>query len=171
MKKLYIILCCIGIVLIASIVFSKGKVVSYSAPTTRTAAVAEAMLPETDPYTHTKISLNSRVFNAFVADSNELRQRGLSGFTGLSKNEAMLFVFEKPSTLGFWMKDMLFSLDMVWLDGDKKVVFIEQNVSPDTYPKVFESGLPAQYVIEFAAGTVKRLGTKKGDVVLISGGK
>lgn len=117
------------------------------------------------------VSVNKTIFKAIFSDTEELRQNGLSGYTGLANDEVMVFIFEYPDLLGFWMKDMLFSIDMVWLDSNKKVVAIEKNVAPETFPQVFEPQTPALYVLEFNAGTAEHIGLKIGDTVSISSGK
>lgn len=96
-------------------------------------------------------------FNIERADTEASRKKGLSGRDSIGAKDAMLFVFDKPGQRCMWMKDMKFSIDMVWLDASKRIVAIEHNVSPDTYPKNFCHD-NAQYVLEFAAGTAKRLG-------------
>ena len=187
MKKFLLIVCVVCAVLFIFVYASGKKVVSDEVSTPRraiqgisntvssnvsnVAAIGSATVLTADPYKHVKVSINSSVFDALVSDTPALQEQGLSGFKNLEKNELMLFVFEKPERTSFWMKDMLFPIDIVWLDSNKKVIFIEQNVSPNTYPKVFGPVVPAQYVMEFNAGTTARLGTKKGDMVLIAGGK
>lgn len=73
--------------------------------------------------------------------------------------------------LGFWMKDMKFPIDMLWLDNQYRVVSSEENVSPDTYPKVFFPSAPSRYVIELSAGIISTLPLGPGDRVEVSGGK
>jgi len=93
----------------------------------------------------------------------EAQAKGLSGREGLKENSGMLFVFPKPDYYGFWMKDMKFSIDMIWLDSAGKVVHIERNVAPETYPKVFTPALPANYVLEVIAGFSDQNSLKIGD--------
>ena len=64
----------------------------------------------------------------------------------------MLFVFAEADRYGFWMKDMLFSIDMFWLDDKGQVVHLEEDVSPETYPDVFYPMVPARFVLETNAG-------------------
>ncbi|TSC86424.1 MAG: hypothetical protein G01um10148_410 [Parcubacteria group bacterium Gr01-1014_8] len=90
-----------------------------------------------------------------VVDTPEERTQGLSGRAGLAQDEGMLFVFPKDGDHGFWMKDMLFSIDIVWLSAEKKVVYIEEGVSPLSYPRSFKPTAPARYVLELPAGFVK----------------
>lgn len=100
------------------------------------------------------ITPNGKRLNIEIADDQTERQQGLSGRDSLPTNGAMLFKFEQASeNLCFWMKDMKFSLDMVWLNEDKKVVTIHRDVKPETYPSSFCPDSAAQYVIEIPAGT------------------
>lgn len=87
-----------------------------------------------------------------VADTDVKRQQGLSGLESLKKNSGMLFVFDKPGKYGFWMKDMNFPIDIIWIDANHTIVHIERNVSPDTFPQLFASSKNALYVLEVAAG-------------------
>ncbi len=103
-----------------------------------------------------------------VADTLELRMKGLSGVKNLEGNTAMLFVFNYPDKHGIWMKDMLFALDIIWLDEQYKIVSIEKNISPNTYPKVFYPTEKSLYVMEGKAGFVERNGIMVGKVLNLS---
>jgi uncharacterized protein len=100
-----------------------------------------------------------------VADTPEMRERGLGGRTGLSADEGMLFIFDKEDIHPFWMKDMRFSIDILWLANDGTVIYIERDVSPDTYPQVFSSDKPARYVLELPVGYSAAHHIKVGDKV------
>ena len=78
----------------------------------------------------------------------------------------MVFAYPVAEKRCFWMKDMRFSIDMVWLDAGRKVVAVEPNVSPDTYPKNY-CHENARYVVEFATGTTQRLHVQVGDQVTL----
>lgn len=80
------------------------------------------------------------------------RSRGLSGREGLISGTGMFFVFEISGQYGFWMKDMLFPIDIIWINQEKKIIHIEKNLSPDTYPTIFTSEQDAKYVLEVPAG-------------------
>ncbi|HVT75265.1 MAG TPA: DUF192 domain-containing protein [Candidatus Paceibacterota bacterium] len=114
-------------------------------------------------YRHAQVSIGGETFDALVADTDALRDLGLGGRKGLDHDKAMLFIFDTPDYLGFWMKDMLFSIDMLWLDADMRVVSLEEDVSPKTYPKAFFPEKPARYVVEFSAGTLDALHVNVGD--------
>ena len=100
-----------------------------------------------------------------VADTPESRERGLSGRDGLASDEGMLFVFPNDEYHMFWMKDMLFSIDIVWLSRDKTVVDIAEDVSPDTFPSSFSPRALARYVLELPAGFVEEYTVQIGDEV------
>ena len=97
---------------------------------------------------------NGAVLSAEVVSGIGDRMRGLSNREYLSYNEAMLFVFPDAGMHGIWMKDMRFPIDIIWLDEQQMVITIKSNVSPDSYPTVFNPVTPAKYVVEVNAGWV-----------------
>lgn len=92
------------------------------------------------------------------------RARGLSGREGLADKQAMTFVFDGVGERCIWMKDMRFSIDIAWLDHQKKIVAVEKNVSPETYPQNFCH--QGQYVIEFKSGTLQKYSISSGDTAI-----
>ena len=112
-----------------------------------------------------KVIVNGKVFEVQVADTNYLLEKGLSGHVPLSDNQGMFFVFNKPDKYGFWMKDMKFSIDIIWIDSNFQIIHIEKSVKPDTYPKVFYPSSSAQYVLEILAGQSDKVNLKIGDSV------
>ncbi len=102
-----------------------------------------------------KAKIGSTTIDVSVADSLPERIQGLSGTPFLPDHVVKLFVFETASNHSIWMKDMNYSLDILWLDKDGLVVHIEENVSPDSYPDSFASLVPALYVVETNAGFVE----------------
>lgn len=120
---------------------------------------------EVDPYI--TITHNEHTFKALVADTPETRAQGLSGRPGLAQDELLLFVFDAPGRHGFWMRNMLFSIDIVWLDESGRVVHVEESVSPDTFPTTFTPSSNALYVIEGNAGLVEEYGLGEGAYVSI----
>jgi len=97
-----------------------------------------------------------------IADTSELRARGLSGTTMLSPDEGMLFVFDTDGLHSFWMKEMLIPIDILWTDANSSVVHIEHAVSPDSFPQTFTPPLPARYVLEVPAGFATEHGIEVG---------
>jgi uncharacterized protein len=96
-----------------------------------------------------KIVLSStRSFCAdFVSTPGQLA-KGLSGTDQLPVDQAMLFDLGGEDYHGFWMKDMRYSIDIIWLDANKKVVDIKRSASPDSYPESFRPKSKARYVLE-----------------------
>ena len=95
--------------------------------------------------------------------------RGLSGVTSLPATEGMLFVFPNEGYHGIWMKDMLFPIDITWIDAQGEIISIEQNVHPDSYPHSFEPPRPDLYVIETNSYFMSSFNIKVGDKVRIPG--
>lgn len=92
------------------------------------------------------------------ADDEIERQEGLSGLDCIGPNEGMLFVFDRSGQHSFWMNNMRFAIDILWLSDDKKVVDQNLNVQPSTYPQIFTNDQPAKYVLEIPAGRTAQLG-------------
>lgn len=97
--------------------------------------------------------VGNHAYGILRASTPAERARGLSGHNTLPPNEVMLFVYDHPAVQCFWMKDMAFSIDMIWLNNAKQVVRVMPDVSPATFPRSFCA--PAQYVAEFGAGQVR----------------
>ena len=110
-----------------------------------------------------------------LAITGEERAQGLSGHDPLPPGAGMLFIFPNEGRLVFWMKDMLFPLDMVWVGSDCRVVDITYNApapTPDQsladLPR-FSPSTPARYVLEILAGEANAEGLAVGDPVAFSG--
>ena len=117
-----------------------------------------------------QVVIGSSRINVELAQTPEARAQGLSGHKPLADNEGMLFIFDKPGMYGFWMKDMLFAIDIIWLapsevEGISKIVHMEKNISPNTYPKVFAPKEYTQYVLEVNAGIAEKNNWAVGDEV------
>ncbi len=98
-----------------------------------------------------------------VADTDALRAQGLSGHKPFAPNEGMLFVFPIEGKHSFWMKDMLFPIDILWLDNDYRIVDVKEKATPESYPESFTPSVPALYVLELSAGFFEAHKLKKGD--------
>lgn len=93
------------------------------------------------------------------------RDLGLGQRASLPENEGMLFVFDTPSEYAFWMKDMSFPIDMIWLDGDFRIVYIASNVPPASYPKTFSPPTPSLYVLETNTGYAQKNNLSVGETL------
>lgn len=105
---------------------------------------------------------NDRQVTAEVAEFEADKARGLSGRDCLNEDMGMLFPYALTGDYCFWMKDMKFPIDMIWLDNEKKIVTIMDKASPDTYPQGFCPDRPAQYILEVNAGAAERNGWTVG---------
>lgn len=103
-----------------------------------------------------------------LANTPATRTQGLSGRKSLLENEGMLFVFENSGQYGFWMKDMNFPIDIIWVDENKNIVHIEKNLLPDTYPRIFTPQNPSRYVLEVQAGFSDTISLQVGDKIEFS---
>ena len=110
------------------------------------------------------IQVKNEHFQLEIADTSLKRAQGLSGRESMPENQGMLFVFDKPSKYAFWMKDMKFPLDIIWLNNNQ-IVYVAENAAPMTISnlKVYSPKSEADSVIELNAGSFGRLGLKIGD--------
>ena len=91
---------------------------------------------------------------AEVAISDEERQLGLMFREKLNPDQGMILVFKDEDFHFIWMKNMKISIDILWLDKEKRIVHIERNVPPCKKPPCasYSSKIPAMYVLEIKAG-------------------
>lgn len=108
------------------------------------------------------ITVGGHKFKAWVMDTGGKRQEGMMFLKDpeVKPDEAMLFVFPEPQPLSFWMHNTLMALDIAYFSKDRRLLNVQTGKPLDDSP------LPAsgdgQYVVEFKAGTCKRLGIKSG---------
>lgn len=93
-----------------------------------------------------------------VADTRQSRVRGLSGRKSLPPQRGLLFDFMRAGRHAIWMKEMLFPIDIVWLDEHMRVVDIKRQASPESYPEIFFPKQPVHYVLEVNAKSGIALG-------------
>ncbi len=125
------------------------------------AAAVALILSQMQPAT--VLRLGNGVFDANIASTQVSREKGLSGLTSLGPQRALIFAFPSDSAWPIWMKDMKVSIDIVWLDKDKKVVYSVKNVSPGDMT-IFKPSSFARYVIELPAGTIDGQRIQTGDI-------
>lgn len=112
-----------------------------------------------------KVCFKNNCFSVELAKTAEAQGRGLAGRQSLDKNKGMLFIFEQEGIYPFWMKNTLIPLDIIWIDKDRKVVFINKNSRPcgvTDCPRI-NSENRAKYILEINAGISEELGLKIGD--------
>ncbi len=119
---------------------------------------------EVDVYVNT-VELKDRIIRVDIADTPEKREAGLSGRESLAQDEGMLFVFPEDGIYAFWMKDMRFSIDILWISHAGMVVELQKSVSPETYPATFVPSKDARYVLELPSGWIEAHIVEIGDIV------
>lgn len=151
----------IGVLLVAAIV---GVLYQFAASRTSGAPQAQTI---SGALAQESIVINGHTIIADIADTPAAQQQGLGRRSGLDAEHGMLFVFPSDEYHAFWMKDMRFSIDMVWLSADGHVVAIQENVAPETFPEVFNPHVLSRYVLELKADAVKALPLRVGDAVVL----
>ena len=78
-----------------------------------------------------KITIGNKSYQVSLAETEEEQMKGLQGVHTLPEDEGVLFVFEEPGDVGFWMKDTLIPLDIIYINDDDEVIAVEQGVPGD----------------------------------------
>jgi uncharacterized protein len=127
--------------------------------------INEEMRSGSNGYQQVNVTVNGLTLVADIAVTNEQMAKGLSVKDGLAENEAMLFVFGNEAEHTFWMKDMKFPIDIIWIDSDKTIIHIEHNLQPcnsgvlcPTYKPTDDS----MYVLETIGGFAEKYNIVKG---------
>lgn len=107
------------------------------------------------------------VIQAEVVSSTAALSLGLSGRDSLPANQGMLFIFSEPGYYGFWMRDMRFSIDVLWLQGGRIVELWENAPAPlpGGQPSRYDPTQLADAVLEVPAGSTARWGLGVGSQV------
>lgn len=113
------------------------------------------------------VTINKFTFKAEAPNNQAAFDKGLGGRPCILPNEAMIFPFIRPAQYAFWMKDMKFPIDIVWIDANHQVVANQINLKPSSYPNQYANPkqYPAQYVLEIKANQSKQLGITLGTIV------
>lgn len=121
-------------------------------------------------------AVGGKTYKLILAKTDIEKQKGLSGRSSLPSDSGMLFVFENKDTHAFWMRDMKFPIDIIWIDENKVVDFVENvpapaaNQDPTTLP-IYKPAAAANYVLEVNAHEITKQKIKKGDTVTLKGVK
>jgi uncharacterized membrane protein (UPF0127 family) len=122
-------------------------------------------------YRNLTVTIDRYNISASVADTDDKRTKGLSGVENMSENQGMLFIFNYPSKQGFWMKEMMFPLDIIWLDSNNSVIHIQKKLQPCTsvlFCSVYSPSSDAKYVLETISGFTDLHSVNEGDKIKIS---
>ena len=109
-------------------------------------------------------SLNNAItkIDLEISDSDYDRQLGLMFRKSMEMNQGMLFIFPEQEMQSFWMRNTYISLDMIFVNADKKIVTIHKNTKTLS-DQSYASTEPAQYVVEVAAGFADKYSLKVGN--------
>ncbi len=120
----------------------------------------------------TEIKIGQNTIFAQVANTEHKRSMGLSYTKSIGENAGMLFIFDDIGSKNFWMRDMYFDLDIIWLDENRQVVGFFENVKKESYDsknpevsKIYRSPENTKYVLEVNTGTIEKLKIKTGDIL------
>ncbi len=121
----------------------------------------------------TQVRINSLVIAAEVAKTTQTRSQGLSKRESLAPNTGMLFVFEKVDRYNFWMKDVKFPIDIIWIGQDKRIADITHSAQlepgvPDNLLRIYQPAVSVLYVLEVAEGTAAFNNLRIGDLAEFS---
>lgn len=129
------------------------------------------------PLPQNTVKIGNVTFAVEVASTTATRARGLSYRANLAEGTGMLFIFDSPGIQNFWMKDMNFALDMIWIGPNasgtgEEVLGVAQNAEPQPGSPlwqltIYNSPDGTDKVLEVNAGTVLRDGIKVGDAVQV----
>ena len=106
-------------------------------------------------------------YTFLLADTKEKRNAGLSDKDSLPADTVLLFSYGEDGKCSIWMKDMKFSIDVVWLDDNFTVVDLKEGLSPDTYPQAFSPISPCRYFIEAEEGFIRTNNIRIDDKVSV----
>ena len=112
-----------------------------------------------------QMQIGNQQFTLEVADDDDEREMGLMFRDSMPADHGMIFMFEEPQILGFWMKNTRIPLDIIYVDGDGVVVSIKSMEAFDL--RSTSSDKPAQYAIELNKGLATACGVKVGDKLTI----
>ena len=118
-----------------------------------------------------KVTIRNHPFMVEIADTDGLRTKGLSGRKDLSPNAGMLFLFPQKGIYSFWMKDMRFPLDFIWI-ANHQVVGLNSGVLPPSQtgnvPTVINPVNYADQVLEVNAGFISQYHIQVQDPVMLN---
>lgn len=115
------------------------------------------------------VTINGKKILIEIADSPEEHQQGLMFRTSLKENRGMLFIFEQPSAVAFWMKNTLIPLDIIFIDGNNRITDIQtaHPCTADPCP-TYKPTQQILYVLEVNAGFAEKNNINVGDKVEIN---
>lgn len=112
-----------------------------------------------------RICFKENCYKVEIARTQEEKEKGLMFWENLSKEQGILFINSEENIFSFWMKNMKFPIDIIWLNNNFEVVFIEKNAQPCGESECLNINPEklAQYILEINAGEADRIGLQIGD--------
>ncbi len=150
MKKIILVILCFFLIYISYSFFEAFK------PNTT--------IPSLQKYLTRTAKLGTQTYTLYIADSPKLQEQGLSNVKNMPSSAGMLFVFSKPNKYYFWMKDMKFPLDFVFIRNNVVIDTLE-NIDPNSYPKAFTAISPFDSVLELNNGEILKSNVIIGDTL------
>ncbi len=132
--------------------------------------VLKTVLPKGGAYTESntanmrQVMVGTTQFSVEIADTPQKQIQGLSDRPNLPRDNGVLFRFTTPRRYDFWMKDMLFSIDFVWIRGGK-VVGVTENARHEAPRTIYSPPEAVDMILEINAGVVREKGIVVGDIV------
>ncbi len=122
----------------------------------------------TEPVKEAQVDVNGKKIQVEIADTPDKRSLGLSLRDSMPRDRGMLFVFDEEGVYAFWMKNMEFNLDIIWINSTGTVVHVEKDLKPclEICPS-YESVKPALYVLEVNSGVSDELGIVEGTSIKV----
>ena len=112
-----------------------------------------------------KVCFKKHCFYVELAQTPAEKMKGLMFREHLASDRGMLFVYQEERERSFWMKNILMPLDIIWINQDREVVLISEDIQPcekDPCPTI-SPDLKARYVLEINARKARRIGLRLGD--------
>ncbi|EKD79261.1 MAG: hypothetical protein ACD_41C00125G0008 [uncultured bacterium] len=109
------------------------------------------------------VTINQAEFEVYLADEPAEHELGLGNITNLESDQGMLFLFQDSQPHTFWMKDVEYPIDIIWINNDKVVGSVTAYPGPGTY----ESPQSVDTVLEVPAETAAIQQIEVGDNVVV----
>jgi len=112
------------------------------------------------------VTIHNQTFTVSIASTIQEQEKGLSGRTSLPQNQGMYFPFSSSGFYAFWMKEMKFPLDIIFINNGK-VVTVYKDLQParSDNPPIYKPYQPANAVLEINAGLASKYTISDGDTV------
>ena len=114
-------------------------------------------------------TINGTTFHLYAPTTPRDKEVGLAAYSSIKPDQGMIFRGLPEGVQTFWMKNMKFDIDIIWVNRDNQIVHIVYAVSKDSYPKRFENPIdrPAAYTIELPSGACDSHGIAPGAIVTV----